>query len=355
MIAYWILFVLPALGAAAHATVPSRKVNRWPILWWGLLFVLALIIGLRHEVGGDWLNYEEILGVIGHGSFADAIERGDPAYSALNWFAAEIGAGIYFVNLVCATIFAWGLVSFCQEQPRPWLALTVSIPYLVVVVAMGYTRQGVAIGLGMLALTSLSSGRLLRFVVFVAMAAAFHKSAVILMPLALLANTRSRAWTVAWVALFSLVFYILLVQDSVEVMASNYLEGELDSAGATVRVAMNAVPALIFLCFRRRFVMTSNERSFWTWMSLGAIGLLVVLQLSNASTAVDRIALYWIPLQLFVLSRLPDALGGGIMRNIPATLAIVAYSGAVMIVWLNFADNAFAWVPYRFYPVEFWD
>jgi hypothetical protein len=59
-------------------------------------------------------------------------------------------------------------VSFCRTQPRPWLALTLAFPYLVVVVAMGYTRQGVAIGLEMLALLALERDRLLPFLGWIA-------------------------------------------------------------------------------------------------------------------------------------------------------------------------------------------
>ena len=34
---------------------------------------------------------------------------------------------------------------FSLAQPRPWLCMTVAIPYLVVVCGMGYIRQGIAI------------------------------------------------------------------------------------------------------------------------------------------------------------------------------------------------------------------
>ena len=39
--------------------------------------------------------------------------------------------------------------------------------------------------------------------------------------------------------------------------------------GAAPRLAMNAVPAVLFLWFRRRFVMPQAEQPLWTWMSLG--------------------------------------------------------------------------------------
>jgi hypothetical protein len=68
-------------------------------------------------------------------------------------------------------------------QPRPWLALTLAFPYLVMVVAMGYTRQAVAIGVECLALLALERDRLLVFLGWIALAATFHKTALVLMVL----------------------------------------------------------------------------------------------------------------------------------------------------------------------------
>ncbi len=316
--------------------------------------VLVLMIGLRHEVGGDWFNYVEHILNAGNMSLRDLLTanegRGDPAYDVLNWLAAEYDLGPYFVNTVCAALFSWGLLAFCRAQPRPWLALVVAMPYLVIVVAMGYTRQGVAIGLAMLALVALSQQKLRRFVFFIVAAATFHKSAVILMPLAALAATRNRIWTTAWVSLLSMAFYALFLQESVEGLKTNYLEAEYESSGAAIRVAMNAAPAFLFLLFRRRFVMPAADRSFWTWMALGGMAFVPLLVLSPSSTAVDRVALYWIPTQLFVLSRFPNAIGHPNGRNDVWVCLIVAYSAAVLFTWLTFAKHAFAWLPYQFYP-----
>jgi hypothetical protein len=85
-------------------------------------------------------------------------------------------------------------------------------------------------------------------------------------------------------------------------------------------------------------------------MSVGAIAFVGLLAISPSSTAVDRVALYWIPLQLFVLSRLPNALGHRGGKNAVWVYAVVAYSATVQFTWLFFAQTAFAWLPYRFYP-----
>ena len=69
----------------------------------------------------------------------------------------------------------------------------------------------------------------------------------------------------------------------------------------------------------------------------------------DLAEAVDRIALYWIPLQLFVLSRLPIVMGLKNCKNAPWVSALVAHSATVHFVWLVFLGKAFAWLPYQFY------
>lgn len=350
MLPYWFLFFLSALMALTRTRLVRIHATSWSGYWWVAFFLLVLVIGLRHQIGMDWGTYLIHLQIAEYDSLEQAAKRTEPAYSLLNWVAVQLDLGVYLVNTVCASLFVWGLIVFCRAQPRPWLALVVALPYLVIVVAMGYTRQGVAIGLVMLGLVALSDRKLFHFIVFMVLAATFHKSAVILMPLAILANTRNRIWTILWVGLTTLLVFVLLLEESLKVFAANYIEVQYDSAGAAVRVAMNALPALMFLLLRRRFAISLAERSLWSWMSWGSLAFVGLLQISPSSTAVDRVALYWIPLQLFVLSRLPEALGERNGNNIMWVIAVVFYSASVLFVWLFFADHSWAWLPYQFYP-----
>jgi len=343
MLPYWFLFGTTAWMAFTCVPPEGIQARRWPGWWLVMFALLVLMIGLRHEVGGDWGQY---LRHLENAEYETLVN--DPAYGFLNLLAGKMGGGIYLVNTACAAFFSYGLAIFCRAQPRPWLALVVAVPYLIMVVAMGYTRQGAALGLVMLGLVALSERKLTNYVFFVALAAAFHKSAVVMMPLAVFAGTRNRLWTALWICLLSAAWYTLLLQDSVSALNTNYMLAQYQSEGAAVRVAMNAVPGVIFLCFRRRFEMLESERNFWTWMSIGSLVFVGWLAVSPSSTAVDRMALYWIPLQLFVLSRLPDAVGKPNSRAMQ--FWIVAYCGAVQFVWLVFASHAMYWVPYQFYP-----
>jgi hypothetical protein len=346
---YWLLFLVPTLAAIAEWPRSISR-NRLTFSWLAIWTLLTISIGLRYKVGGDWRQYEEILRMNSQLSFSQVLLRDDPAYGALNWWVAGIGYDVGLVNLVCAAIFSWGLVTFARQQPLPWLALVIAVPYLVVVVAMGYSRQGVAIGFGMLALAGLGANSTLKFAIWIGIAALFHKTAVLLIPIAVLATTKSRLWTAIWIGAFGFLLYWLLLAESVDRLMENYVEANYQSQGAAIRVAMNAFPAAVFLTYRRYFKLQGAELNLWTYLSLGALAFVALLMFTPSSTAVDRMALYFIPIQIFVLSRLPIALNLRYGIGQPAQLGVVTYSAAVLFIWLNFAVHARYWLPYQMIP-----
>ena len=109
---------------------------------------------------------------------------------------------------------------------------------------------------------------------------------------------------------------------------------------------MNALPAFLYFVFRSRLKLDDDERRFLDVLALIALAFVGLLYVSPSSTAVDRMALYIIPIQLLVLGRLPLALARTRADYKLLAAGVVVYSAAVMFVWLNFAVDASAWVPY---------
>jgi len=150
-----------------------------------------------------------------------------------------------------------------------------------------------------------------------------------------------------WVAFSGLLLYWLFLAEQVSDLWKNYVESGYSSEGGAIRVAMNAVPAVLFLLFRKRLKMRSEERALWFWIS--AFSLLCVPLVFQASTAVDRVALYFMPIQLVVFSYLPHlALSNS---RVISRAAVIAFYALVEFVWLNYATNSKWWLPYQFWPL----
>lgn len=353
MFPYWILLVIPALAALAEKTHKTNlRSGSRSLGFMAYYILLVLAIGFRYEVGADWFHYFEAIERSLHHSWMEGIlDGGDPAYGLLTWISGQLTGSVYLVNLVSASTFALGLIAFAHNGPRPWLTIAVAVPYLVIVVAMGYTRQGVAIGLAMVGLIALDKGQLRKFIVWIFSAALFHKTALILIPLAIFAGKNKRLSTVGVLLTGALLFKLMLAE-YVDNLVAGYITDEYASSGAGIRIAMNVLPALIFLIFRKRFGMTQIQRDFWTWMSLAAFVFIILLEVSPSSTAVDRVALYWIPLQLFIWSRVPSAMGRNPKSQFVWTTVVLAYCFMVQFVWLFYAAHSMYWLPYKFFPWE---
>ena len=118
----------------------------------------------------------------------------------------------------------------------------------------------------------------------------------------------------------------------------------MQSEGAKIRVFMNLVPSLFLLLYWRQWKATFSDFRFWYWISIASIigfGMVGI-----APTAVDRMALYFIPIQIAVYSRLPYLASKYISPKLIILGVLLGYT-AVLFVWLNYAANARYWVPYN--------
>jgi hypothetical protein len=354
MFGYWIIFTIPALFAfigtkRSPNSLTGTYNSSLDILLFSWIIILSLVIGLRDEVGGDWINYVLAFDALNGVKLSELFEnvRDDSLYNLVNWISSQVGWGVYGVNLICAGTFSYGLAVFCKNLPRPWLGLTVAVPYLIIVVAMGYTRQSLALGLVMLGLNALSRQKTRKFVLYVILAAAAHKSAILLLPIAGLAASKNRLSILIWIFFLGIGGYFIFLADSMEFFVYGYIELQYQSSGALIRLLMNSVPALLMLIFFKRFKFPPGEKRIWFWFALISLGLMGMYFIFPSSSALDRVALYMLPLQIVVFSYLPDVFSTNKMVAAFFVFLIVSYYALVQFVWLNYAVNSWAWLPYQ--------
>lgn len=341
MLTYWLMFLIPSSMALFVRQSGITKII--PFLFVGSVFII--IIGVRYQVGGDWGNYlghyNRVIGV----SFAEAMQLGkDPGHQLINWLMAKWGFGVYGLNVVYGTVFMIGLIKFSRQQVYPWVAMTAAVPYMVIVVAMGYSRQGIALGLFMWGITYLRKGKLKTYVMFVILGALFHKTAIILLPLGIFLYGKGKIIRILMIIPVVYGAWDLLLADAQSNLVHQYIDRQLQSDGAIVRVFMNLVPSFLLLMYRKEWKRTYNDYTFWFWIAIGSIiamGLVGV-----ASTAVDRMALYFIPIQLAVYARLPYLARNQVKPSVMKVLIVLGYT-AVLFVWLNYATFSGWWQPYK--------
>ncbi len=329
----------------AFKRVSSLAENQKFNLTWLIVGVIySLLIGYRHEVGGDWYNYIRILNRANVLTFNEVLSHGDPGYYLLNMLLGSWDFHIYAVNLVCGAIFMMGLITFARRQPNPWLAIAVAVPYIIVVMAMGYTRQAVALGFVFLGLVSLEKSEFKKFIIMIALAVTFHKSAVLLIGLGMFLQGNGKFIRFFAVVIVGFAAWSAFVADYQQQLWNVYVTEQMQSQGAVIRVTMNFLPSLLFFVLRKQWKKEFKDYSFWAMLALGSI--ISFFFVNFASTAVDRIALYFTPIQVIVYARLPYMLRTKYSEKVTTSAILVVYL-MVLYVWLNYAVHSRFWVPYN--------
>ena len=349
MWAYWLLFLVPA-GIAFSPIRFDKNVN---YMLWAMVGLLGiLLIGLRYKVGGDWLPYLSYFEQSQTGDMSTILIVGQgnaSLYMFLNWAMAQLGLGIYAVNLVCGAIVMVGLVKYCKKQPMPWIALAVAMPYLVCCVAMGYTRQAAALGFLLWGLSILRKGNEHKFFGLILIGSLMHLSLLVTLPLMVL--TRDKILWHYYLLSGPLVAGLYYLFSTIDVLQYYALIYEYtmtrESAGGAIRAYMNLLPVIVSFFFWDRIKRISPDFKIIKWM--GIIAILAIPLLSFSTTMVDRFSLYLMPLQIALWPRLIAIQRTKLSRSVWASI-ITVYYGLILFVWFNFAVTRDEWVPYRMWP-----
>lgn len=345
MTIYYVLYIVASLIALNSKRINNLQQSRKITIGWLIItLILIFVMGFRFEVGGDWNNYQKHYINYKNIDLKNIFIISDPGYFVVNKISDYLGLGITGVNLIVAILFVPSLIKFCKSQTLPWLSLAISIPYLYIVVGMGYTRQAIALGFVMISMLAIQKNEYKKFIVFVLVGALFHKSAVIIIPIVALASSKNKVQTIFSSILFTIIGYYLFIESEASKLIETYTDPSMQSSGALIRSFMNFIPGIIYLIYSKKMKNIYQNDKIWYIISIFTTVIMILVIITPYSTALDRVSLYFIPLQLVVLTRYPllSSKNKEIIKII-----IVLYYLSVLFVWLSFADNSWGWIPYK--------
>jgi hypothetical protein len=349
MIIYWLLLAFPALMALSYPVgARRRRFSATQQIAFAAFVLLFFLVGmLRFETGGDWLTYIDIFDDIHNETLAFAITRIDPLFGALLWFSDQLGTGIYLPNGICCLLLVGGVVRLAQLTREPWLGITIAVPYLLIVVGMGYVRQGAAIGLMLMAVYSMQRGRSISTIAFLVAAVGFHATAALAAPLFGYALTQKRRALSVIILAVGAVLYVFAIAPRLNILDAGYLQAEYESEGAFVRLLMSFLPSLLLVLRWRKFRFPRPTRSFLFAVAICNFLAMAALAVSPSSTAVDRIGLYFSIIQIGVFGEIRNLIGWSAGSVPLLRVSCIGVAVAVQSVWLVLATHASLWVPYR--------
>ena len=329
----------------------SKISNEVKLLSYGIVFLLfTLFIGLRYKVGGDWDAYLEHFRHLEFQYFFDNLLNWDPGYVLLEYISLYLGLDIYGVNTLCAIIFLFSFFYFIKtfNIKLPY-ALLVSYPYLIMVVVNGYSRQGVAVGLGMVFISLLYKKKLFKSILFLILAVLFHKTAIVLALLYIAKlKINIKNFGIILIAVGSIFLTYTIFKQEFDIMYIYYVEKQMQSTGAIIRISINLLAGILLILFFKCYKNLYDDYDINVLMFLISIVAFLLAMVTNITTVADRLLLYFYPLQIIVFPRICYIVNR-INRDlgfIYFIFLVLLFSG-VLFVWLFFATHRYAWLPYN--------
>ncbi len=338
---------LAMLAVPSGLALTSPSARRVALLLVALVYFL--LVAFRFHVGMDWNNYLDIYEAKRTASLSDLIFAREAGFGLLMWIARSTGWGMIFINAISGLIFCWGFFAVAKQTREPWIAVAVASPLLVVAFAMSATRQALAAGIIFHLMAHWQQRGTLVRMLLVILASLFHFSSIFVMIFVALGARASGFVRIAGAALVAgtVVALVRLAPDSVEAYSRLYVGaegGKFSAPGAIFQIAPLAAAALLYFANRQPWLRVNGDMPLYANMAWAILLILFFIPIS--SVGAYRFALYFWPMAMTVYAGIPAIIESGTGR-LYYRLCIVVASFALLIGWLQLANNSYAWLPYR--------
>ena len=352
ILTFYFFFILALNDELKIFLLNKKKIFYLKIL---IFFYLIIYIGLRDNVGGDWGNYFQnyfLYKLNANLNFIEYLKHyvltKDPLFHFINYIVVKIFPSYHLVNLICAFIFVYCLTYFCFELKNPFLVLLISSPYLITVVAMGYHRQALALAFFMAGVIQLEKNNFNKYYFFIFIAFCFHYTSLFLIVFGLLANPKFNLKHFFFAILFVGIAFIaadpVLLNKIIEVYILNPV---LISKGAFMRILLCLITAIIFFRFNSHpNFEIKNKKLFYLQSYLVLAFIVSLIFFPNLSTLIDRLAIYFIPFQLIIISNFLNIFSQKDYSRFLVFLFISLAYLSILLVWVYLGEYSHWWYPY---------
>jgi hypothetical protein len=220
------------------------------------------------------------------------------------------------------------------------------MPIQIIVIGMGYMAQSIALAFLMTAYVQFIKERKFFFLILIVTGSLFHASLIIFAPMIFINFFHKNFLQKFILFAITIIIIFILLESYFNEMINNYILDDLSSPGAIYRLLLNFISVLIFLIFINKKKLCTNYKILFYFFSFNSLVLIILVNLSFATTAIDRIALYLNPIQILIINKFLITNFSANNRKIISTAFFIIYF-VFMYTWFNFSNYSSDWIPYN--------
>lgn len=196
MLAYNLLLLLILILGICFCEIKKSKQNNMIFLFLASIAMIILSYLRADTVGIDYKQYATYFSQVRNGGWSYLISsangyRIEPGYSLLNYLVSLFTGDVHIYMLVVAIItVSLAAVLFYRYSPIPWIGMFVYISFGFFGNSLSFIRQSIAISIFLFSIHFLKNKKFLPYLLIVLLAASFHKSIIIMIPVYFIAHIK---------------------------------------------------------------------------------------------------------------------------------------------------------------------
>ncbi len=319
-------------------------------------FVLGLFLlwfmGTRNRVGCDFFGYLSRFNTISYwDDSGGAIPTEEIGFEILINSVSSAGLEYMWLNVFASAVIIFCFLIFAANHRYSLLVLALQFPIMIIQLGMSGLRQAIAAGFVMLATVQFSKGSRLWTGIHILLAAQFHMSAIIFLPIALMAGRKVSTVRLTAALVIGVPMVGFILADRLATYTDRYVDqiyGETSAGGALIRYVLIFIPSLLFFLYHRKMKL-AYPRDYELFKLFALIGITMGTLIFFSSVALHRIIFYVLPVSTVMLIYLSTV----IFPKSQLTLAKFAPAllfGAYSTSWFLMSYHAdVCYIPYQSY------
>jgi hypothetical protein len=346
MIFYFSLYLIPGFFLLNF----FNKNNYINVIFWRSCFLTFLFfVGFKYGLN-DWYLYEILYENFLRGNLINFNDSNFLFLIILKIFS-YYNINFHLVMFFFSFISLFILFYVADSYENPWLIIVLSIPLLIVMLYMGFIRQGLAVSFILLSIQSLIKKKNIKSLFLIFLASSFHISAIVFSFLLISQFSFS-------MILNKILYYLSIILISLILIVyfnSKYIDRSIffyagignyfQSSGFYFRFILNVLPIVIYFYFYQNLIFSDIEKRIITLLVILSLFLFPCSFLF--STLADRLNYYLVPLQFIIYSKFYIYCKNKNIENL-FSIYILSLSFFTLVGWFILGTTSNAWLPYKF-------
>ena len=359
MLVYLNIYIYLSLISIFNLRIENKHKNIFLLL---LFFFLLIFLSGKLHVGGDYgsyLNWYNRIDLNWYNriDFSNYSEFSKITFNLIILLLKFLNLEYFYLHFLSSIIFLLGIYKLAKLTNEKLFFIVILIPFFIFVVGMGYIRQSISMGFLFIAIYYWHKNYNTTFLFFFIFSVFLHVSSLVFIFLVFFKQGENKIFIklfflfLIFVPIFITFYLYGTINIFLETIEANYKDIKFSNF-SFLKFISHLLPLFLFIFFLKKFQKEKLYILYLFNLYYVVAGILVLLffkfNYPNSDyilVIIERFLIPFILIEALILIKIYSYIKN--TYKFIYKLNVIFYFGLQLYIWLAFAMNSHAWIPYR--------